>query len=42
MKLLGTISVGFDDTDHLLIRSFEFIRFWTKNGSTMKQYISYS
>jgi hypothetical protein len=30
MKLLGIISVGFDVTDQLLIRSFAFIRYWGK------------
>jgi hypothetical protein len=33
--------VGFDVTDQLLIRSFAFVRYWRKNGSTMRQYISY-
>jgi hypothetical protein len=34
---------GFDMTDELLIsRFFPFIRYWRKNGSTMRQYISYS
>jgi hypothetical protein len=32
MKLLGIISVGFDITNHLLISSFAFIRYWRKNG----------
>jgi hypothetical protein len=27
---------------HIQIRPFEFVRYWRKNGSTMKQYISYS
>jgi hypothetical protein len=30
---------GFDVTDQLLIRSFAFVRYWRKNGSTMGQYI---
>jgi hypothetical protein len=34
--------VGFDVTDQLLIRWFAFNRHWRKNGSTMRQYISYS
>jgi hypothetical protein len=42
MKLLGIISVGFDVTDQLLIRSFAFVRYLKKNGSTMRQYIRYS
>jgi hypothetical protein len=41
MKLLGIISVGFDVIDQLLIRFFAFVRYWRKNGSTMKHYISY-
>jgi hypothetical protein len=41
MKLLGIISVGFDVTDQLLTRPFAFITYWGKNGSTMRQYISY-
>jgi hypothetical protein len=28
MKLLGTISVGFDETDQLLIRFSAFVRYW--------------
>jgi hypothetical protein len=35
MKLLGIISVGFDVTDQLLIRFYEFVRYWRKNGSTI-------
>jgi hypothetical protein len=42
MKLLGISSVGFDVTDQLLIRSSAFVKYWGKNGSTMRQYISYS
>jgi hypothetical protein len=41
MKLLGIISVGFDVTDQLLIKFFAFIIYWRKNGSTLRQYISY-
>jgi hypothetical protein len=37
MKLLGIINVGFDVTDQLLIRYFAFVRYWRKNGSTMRQ-----
>jgi hypothetical protein len=36
MKLLGITSVGVDVTDQLLIRFSAFIRYWRKNGSTMK------
>jgi hypothetical protein len=36
MKLLETISVGFDITDQLLIRFSAFVRYWRKNGSTMR------
>jgi hypothetical protein len=42
MKLLEIIGVGFDVTDQLLIRYLAFVRYWRKNGSTMRQYISYS
>jgi hypothetical protein len=42
MKLLGTISVGFDETDEPQLKFSAFIRYWRKNGSTMRQYISYS
>jgi hypothetical protein len=42
MKLLGIISVGFDVTDQLLIRFSAFVRYWRINGSTIRQYISYS
>jgi hypothetical protein len=34
--------VGFDVTDQLRIRFSAFVRYWRKNGSTMRQYISYS
>jgi hypothetical protein len=42
MILLGIISVGVDETDQLLIRFSAFVRYWRKNGSAMRQYISYS
>jgi hypothetical protein len=42
IKLLEIISVGFGVTDQLLITSFAFVRYSRKNGSTMRQYISYS
>jgi hypothetical protein len=41
-SLLGIISVSFDITDQLLIRSFSFVKYWRRNGSTMRQYISCS
>jgi len=41
MKLLRTISVGFDLTDELLIRHSTFVRYWRKNWSIMGQYINY-
>jgi hypothetical protein len=28
MKLLGTVSVGFDVTDQLLIRCYAFVIYW--------------
>jgi multidrug transporter EmrE-like cation transporter len=42
MKLLVTISVGFDIIDQLMMKFSAFARYWRKNGSTMRQYISYS
>jgi uncharacterized protein YdcH (DUF465 family) len=42
MKLLGNINVGSVIIDQLLIRFSAFVRYWRKNGSTMRQYISYS
>jgi hypothetical protein len=41
-EIIGTFSVDFDITDQLLIRFSAFIRYWRKNWSTMRQYISYS
>jgi hypothetical protein len=41
-KLLGNISVGFDVTDQLMVTSFALLRYGRKNGSTMRQYMSYS
>jgi hypothetical protein len=41
MKLLGIISVCFDIKDQLLIRSFAFVTYWRRNGSTMRQYIDF-
>jgi hypothetical protein len=32
MRLLGTISVGFDVTEQLLIRYFAFVGHWRKVG----------
>jgi hypothetical protein len=42
MRLLGIISVGFDVTDQLLIRSSAFVKYWRRNGSTIRQHVSYS
>jgi hypothetical protein len=42
MKLLWIINVGFELIDQLLIRFSAFVRYWRKNGSTLRQYISYS
>jgi hypothetical protein len=36
MKLLGITSVGFDVAVQLLIRFSVFVRYWRKNGSTMR------
>jgi hypothetical protein len=41
-EISGVIRVGFDVTDQLLIRFSAFVRYWRKNGSAMRQYISYS
>jgi hypothetical protein len=41
MRLLGIISVGSDVPDQLLIKSIAFIKYWRRNGSTVRQYISY-
>jgi hypothetical protein len=41
-KILGIISVGFDIADQLLIGSFAFVKYWRRNGSTMRHYISCS
>jgi hypothetical protein len=35
-------SVDFNITYQLLIRIFAFVRYWRKNGNTMRQNISYS
>jgi hypothetical protein len=35
MRLLGIIGVGFDVTDQLLIKSFAFVKYWRRNGSSM-------
>jgi hypothetical protein len=40
MKSLGIIGVDFHITDELLIFS-AFVRYWRKNGSTMRQHIGY-
>jgi hypothetical protein len=40
-KFLGTISVDFDATGQLLIIYFAFIKYFRKNGNTMKQCSSY-
>jgi hypothetical protein len=42
MKLLRIMSVDFEVTHKLLIRTFGFVRYWRKNGSTMAQYSNYS
>jgi hypothetical protein len=39
MKLSEITSVGFDETDQLLIRFFAFVRYRRKNESTVRQYI---
>jgi hypothetical protein len=42
MKLLGIINVGSDIIDQLQIRFSAFVRYCRKNGSTIRQYVSYS
>jgi hypothetical protein len=42
MKLLEIIIVGFDVRDQLLVRLFAFVKYWRRNGGTMRYYISYS
>jgi hypothetical protein len=32
-EIIGVISVGFDVTDQLLIRSFAFVKYWRRNGN---------
>jgi hypothetical protein len=41
-EIIGIINVGSIVVDQLLIRFSAFVRYWRKNGSTMRQYISYS
>jgi hypothetical protein len=36
MKLLGIISVAIDIIDHLLIILLPFVRYWRRNGSTVR------
>jgi hypothetical protein len=42
MKILEIIKVDFEVTDELLIKFAAFVRYWRRNGSTMRKYISYS
>jgi hypothetical protein len=42
MKLMGITIMRFDVTDQLLIRFSGFARYCRKNGSRIRQYISYS
>jgi hypothetical protein len=41
-EIIGIVSVCFNVTDYLLIRFSAFVRYRRKNGSTVRQYISYS
>jgi hypothetical protein len=45
MKLLGIISVGFDVTDQLLVRSFAFVRYlkkkWEYNETTHQLFVDF-
>jgi hypothetical protein len=38
VKLLGIVILQFDVTAQLLIRFSALVRYWRKNGSTMRQY----
>ena len=40
-KLLGKISVDFDETGHLLFIYFAFVKYLRKNGNRMKQSVIY-
>jgi hypothetical protein len=42
MKLLGTISVGFDVTDQLLNSSSAFVRYWRNNGTVQQIFIDFT
>jgi hypothetical protein len=35
-RVVGIISVGFDVRYQLLIRTYAFVRYWIKNGTTMR------
>jgi hypothetical protein len=39
-KITGVIGVGFDITDQLPIRFSAFARYWSKNLSTVRQYLA--
>jgi hypothetical protein len=41
-NIIGDCQCAFNVTDQLLIWFFAFIRYWRKNWSTIRQYISYS
>jgi hypothetical protein len=41
-NIIGDYQCGFNVTNQLLIWFFAFVRYWRKNWSTMRQYISYS
>jgi hypothetical protein len=41
-ELIRDHQCGFNVTDQLLVRFSAFVRYWRKNGSTMRQFISYS
>jgi hypothetical protein len=40
-EIIGNHQCGFNIIDWLLIRYSAFVRYWRKNGSIMRQYISY-
>jgi hypothetical protein len=40
-EIIGDHQCDFNIIDKLLIRCFAFVRYWRKNGSVMRQYISH-
>jgi hypothetical protein len=40
-EIIGDHQCDFDVINQLLIKYFAFVRYWRKNGNTMRLYISY-